>query len=112
VRVVDDPGLLPQAKHIEIVNAPRSGYQAQIHARKVGVASVLLGAGRARKADPIDHAVGIIIHHKVGDFVQEGAPLFTLHYNDDQNLAEVRQMVLDAHVFSDNLVPELPLFYD
>jgi pyrimidine-nucleoside phosphorylase len=112
VRVVDNPDLLPRAKNIEVVTAPRSGYLAQINARFVGEAAVVLGAGRAKKSDPVDHAVGFIIHHKVGDYVNQGAPLFTIHYNDISHLDEVRDAVLAAHVFSDEPVHPLPLFYD
>jgi pyrimidine-nucleoside phosphorylase len=112
VGMVDDPEKLPKAQIIEVVQAPRSGNLAQIHARIVGEASVLLGAGRARKSDPVDHAVGIIIHHKVGDHVEKGEPLFTLHANDQKRLAEVRQQVLEAHQFSDAPVEPLPLFYE
>jgi pyrimidine-nucleoside phosphorylase len=112
VRVVDDPDLLPKAKDIEVVPAPRSGYQAQIHARFIGEAAVALGAGRAKKSDPVDHAVGLVIHHKVGDFVEQGAPLFSIYFNDASHLIEVRETVLAAHVFVDKPVPPLPLFYE
>jgi pyrimidine-nucleoside phosphorylase len=112
VRVVDDPNLLPKAKDIEVVPAPRSGYQAQIHARFIGEAAVALGAGRAKKSDPVDHAVGLVIHHKVGDFVEQGAPLFSIYFNDASHLIEVRETVLAAHVFVDKPVPPLPLFYE
>jgi pyrimidine-nucleoside phosphorylase len=78
----------------------------------VGEASVTLGAGRAKKSDSIDHAVGLIIHKKVGDRVQKGEPLFTIHANDKSKLAEARAVVLAAHSFSQNAVSPLPLFYD
>jgi pyrimidine-nucleoside phosphorylase len=78
----------------------------------VGEASVTLGAGRAKKSDAVDHAVGFIIHKKVGDQVQKGEPLFTIHANDESKLAEARDVVLAAHSFSDTVVPPLPLFYD
>ena len=111
VSYVDDPAKLPKARLIEVVNAPRSGYLAQVHARIVGEAAVTLGAGRAKKGDPIDHAVGILIHHKVGDFVERGQPLFTIHANDPARQAEVRELVLNAHVWSNEPVAPLPIFY-
>jgi pyrimidine-nucleoside phosphorylase len=73
---------------------------------------VALGAGRARKSDPIDHAVGFVIHHKVGDQVKKGDPLFTIHANDQEKLAEARDAVLSAHAFSKEQVEPLPLFYE
>jgi pyrimidine-nucleoside phosphorylase len=112
VSFVDDPGKFPRARFIDEVPAPRSGILSQVHARSVGEASVALGAGRAKKDDPIDHAVGLVIHHKVGERVEQGQPLFTVHANDESRLAEARQAVLDAHVFSNKPVPRLPLFYD
>ena len=112
VSYVDDTSKVPQAEHVEVVNAPQTGYLAQIQARTVGEAAVALGAGRARKSDPIDHAVGLVIHHKVGDRVQKGEPLFTVHANDREKLAEARQAVLSAHVFSEEVVERLPLFYE
>ena len=112
VSYVDELSKFPRAKYIEVVNAPRSGNISQVQARSVGEASVTLGAGRAKKSDPIDYAVGFIIHHKVGDRVQKGDPLFTIHANDEAKLAEVREIVLAAHSFSDVQVASLPLFYN
>ncbi|MDO9130936.1 MAG: thymidine phosphorylase, partial [Anaerolineales bacterium] len=67
VSYVDDPDKLPKARIVEVVKAPRSGYLAQVHARIVGEASLVLGAGRIKKGDPVEHAVGIVVHHKVGE---------------------------------------------
>jgi pyrimidine-nucleoside phosphorylase len=111
VSYVDELSKFPRAKYIEVVNAPRNGNISQVQARSVGEASVTLGAGRTKKSDPIDYAVGFIIHHKVGDHVQKGDPLFTIHANDEAKLAEVREIVLAAHSFSDVQVAPLPLFY-
>jgi len=112
VSYVDDTSKFPRAKYIEVVESPRDGYLVQIHARTVGEASVTLGAGRAKKSDPVDHAVGLIIHKKVGDKVGKSEPLFTIHANDEAKLAEVRDSVLAAHKFSDSPVERLPLFYE
>lgn len=112
VSYVDDTSKFERAKYVEVVNAPRSGFISQVHARSVGEASVALGAGRAKKTDSIDHAVGFIIHKKVGDRVREGEPLFEIHANDKAKLDEARKAVLSAHQFSDDIVPPLPLFYE
>ena len=112
VSYVDDISKYPRAKYVEVVNAPRSGYISQVHARLVGEASVVLGAGRAKKSDSVDHAVGFLIHKKVGDKVAAGEPLFEIHANNEQKLAEAREAVLAAHAFSDEFVPPLPLFYE
>lgn len=112
VSYVDDTSKFERANYVEVVNAPRSGFISQVHARIVGEASVALGAGRAKKTDSIDHAVGFIIHKKVGDQVREGEPLFEIHANDKAKLDEARKAVLSAHQFSDDIVPPLPLFYE
>jgi pyrimidine-nucleoside phosphorylase len=111
VSYVDHPEKLPRASMIEPVVSPRSGWVTRVDARAVGEASVTLGAGRASKADTIDHAVGLVIHHKVGDRIDQGAPLFTVHANDEKKLEEARRRVLEAHVIADQPVPPLPLFY-
>jgi pyrimidine-nucleoside phosphorylase len=112
VSYVDDPSKFPRARYVEEVESPRNGYLAQIQARSVGEAAVTLGAGRAKKSDSIDHAVGIVIHHKVGDKVEKGEPLFTIHANNEAKLVEAREAVLAAHSFSVDEVAPLPLFYN
>ena len=111
VTYIDNPEKLPTAALIETIPAPHSGSISQIHARLVGEAAVELGAGRAQKGDPIDHAVGFILHHKVGDVVKEGDPLFTVHANDQKLLDTAKREVLAAHQFSETPVAPLPLFY-
>jgi pyrimidine-nucleoside phosphorylase len=112
VSYVDDMSKYARAKYVEVVNAPRSGYISQVHARLVGEASVALGAGRAKKSDSVDHAVGFLIYKKVGDKVEAGEPLFEIHANNEAKLAEARASVLAAHAFSDKFVSPLPLFYE
>ncbi len=112
VDYVDHPDRLPKATRIETIQSPRSGWLAEIGARAIGEAAVALGAGRASKSDPIDHAVGFISHHKVGDYVEQGAPLFSTHANDPTREIEARERVLTAHVFSEQQVAPLPLFYN
>jgi len=112
VTFVDRPEKLPRAKLVETVGSPRPGCLAQVHARLIGEASVALGAGRARKGDPVDHAVGLVIHRKVGETVAVGDPLFTIHADEAQKLAEARTGVLGAFEWSEAPVAPLPLFYD
>ena len=109
---VENPDRLPKASRIEVVPAPRSGYLSVVDARIVGETSVVLGAGRAKKGDAVDHAVGIVVHHKVGDRVEKGEPLFTIHANSAEVVAQARQDLLGAHEWSDKPVKPLPLFYD
>jgi pyrimidine-nucleoside phosphorylase len=111
VRYIENPVLLPAARLVETVPAQRSGYLSGINARIVGQTVVLLGGGRSKKGDPVDYAVGVIVHHKVGDHVERGEPLFTLHANDSKRLEEARLSLLEAHTWSVQPVQPLPLFY-
>lgn len=109
---IEDPACLPRADIIKDIGAPRGGHIAKLNARTVGLVSMLLGAGRQRKGDPIDHAVGIVLHAKVGDHVEAGEPLFTLHANDPGQLAQAETRLMEGISWSDEPVSSLPLFYD
>jgi len=99
---LEDPQQLPQAALIEVLPSPRTGYIAAIDAQTVGQASVVLGAGREKKGDSIDHAVGIVLHKKAGDVVQRGEPLLTLYANQEERLAAARKLLLSAFRWSDS----------
>jgi pyrimidine-nucleoside phosphorylase len=96
-RVVDDVSLLPQVAGRHMVTALRDGYVTRIDAEFVGRASGALGAGRDRVADPVDHAVGIMVLARPGDAIRRGDPLFEMQFRDrgrlDQALALAAQAV-------------------
>lgn len=102
--VVNDVKLLPQASIIEPIPAPRSGYVTSIHAQKIGFASTALGAGRMRKEDPIDPAVGIEMGRRVGDRIEKGEPLAILHANKPETIAEAKELILSSIVIGDEKV--------
>jgi pyrimidine-nucleoside phosphorylase len=112
VSFVDVPGKFPRAKFIEVVKADQKGNLSQVNARMIGEAAVALGAGRAKKGDPVDHAVGFIIHRKVGDWVEKDEPLFTVHANDAVKKAEAQEGLRTAFWWSDKPVAALPRFYE
>lgn len=112
VSFVDHPEKMPSAAYVETVKADRTGYLRWIDARIIGETSVEMGAGRAKKEDLIDHGVGMIIHRKVGDKVQPGDPLFTIHANSARSLQNARSQVLSAFEWSDAPCDPLPLFYE
>jgi pyrimidine-nucleoside phosphorylase len=109
---VEEPDRLPHAPVKEVVPSPHSAHLTGVHARVVGETAVLLGAGRAKKGDTIDHGVGVEIYHKVGERVEDGQPLFAVHARSQGDLDRVRQMLLEAHTWSEHPVDPLPLFYD
>lgn len=111
VSYVDHPEKLPVASLIEQVKADRSGWLKAVRAREVGETAVELGAGRAKKGDPIDFAVGIMVHGKVGDRVEAGDVLFTVHANDPGRMANAVERLQAAVEWSDEACEPLPLFY-
>jgi pyrimidine-nucleoside phosphorylase len=112
VAAVDDPSRLPAARLVQPVLALRSGFAAVVNAQVVGVTSMALGAGRARKDDTIDHGVGVEVLVKVGDRVEQGDPIFVVHANRPERLAQAKESLLAAVEWSDQAVDPLPLFYD
>ena len=111
VKYVDDPDSLDKARLIQDIESPHSGYLTEINAREAGETAVLLGCGRERKGELIDYTVGVIVHHKVGDKVDTGDKLFTIHANDEDKLEQAKQKMLAAHRWSDESVRPLPLYY-
>ncbi|MGW4375602.1 thymidine phosphorylase [Streptomyces albidoflavus] len=83
----DPDAPLPTARHTHTVTAPATGVLSRLDAYDVGVAAWRLGAGRARKEDPVQAAAGVELHAKPGDTVSEGAPLLTLHTDTDERFA-------------------------
>lgn len=111
VDYIDHPEKLPKANLIESIPAPRFGYISGIDALTIGKTAVLLGAGRSKKGESIDHSVGIVVHNKVGNWIESGDPLFTIHANDHMVFQEAKGKLLDAFSWSEEPVDPLPLFY-
>jgi pyrimidine-nucleoside phosphorylase len=111
VSFVEQPDQLPQARYQEVISAPKAGYLSQVDAQHVGQTAVILGAGREKKGDPIDHAVGIEVLHKVGDNVEVGEGVFKVHANQKAILAEAQRMLISGLEFSESPVDPLPLHY-
>ena len=98
-QVVDHPEKLPTAKyHIEI-KSDMEGYIAGFDAEKVGIAAMMLGAGRRKKEDVIDFAAGITVSKKMGDHVNLGDVLCVLHSNSSE-VVEVDKVIRTAFMFS------------
>jgi pyrimidine-nucleoside phosphorylase len=108
-RVVDDTGRLPQARQRKPVPAPASGFLSKMETERVGWATMMLGAGRQRVEDAIDPAVGVVFHKKVGERVEAGEPLLTLHYNQAERLAEAEPWLEGACTVTPQPPPPRPL---
>ncbi|URZ00421.1 pyrimidine-nucleoside phosphorylase [Clostridium felsineum] len=92
--VADNPDKLPQAKYKIEVPAKKSGFVSNIVADEIGLAAMLLGAGRATKEDTIDLAVGLVLNKKVGDSIQKGESLVTIYANKE-NVEEVKSKIYE-----------------
>lgn len=112
VSMVDDPSLLPQAQFSAVLTATQAGYVGHLDAQEVGMVAVDLGAGRDKKEDSIDHAVGIKVHKKIGDSVQLGESIFTIYANDREKLEQATLRLPSALQYSATVVAPLPTFYD
>jgi pyrimidine-nucleoside phosphorylase len=108
VGVVDDPHRLAHARQTLDVVSAAGGYIASIQCEQLGVAGVILGGGREKKEDQIDPAVGLEFHKRIGDAVQRGEPLCTLHYNSEARLAEARRLVETAYCIEPEKPKSLP----
>lgn len=95
-QALDKFELLPNATGMREVTSPRGGYVSLIDAEDIGVASNMIGAGRSKKEDTIDPAVGIILEVKVGEKVDAGSVLCRLYYTKEDNVDEAAEMVEDA----------------
>ena len=100
-RVVDDVGRLPHARLRVAVLASRAGFVTEVDALGVALAALRLGAGRAKAADAVDHAVGVSGLMKVGERVEAGATLGVIHANDEGALAEAKGMLAKSVSVSD-----------
>jgi len=109
VTQIDDPARLPHAPWRALLEAPSAGYIAAIDAEQVGRAAVRLGAGRMRKGEAIDPAVGFVLRAKVGDRVEQGQPLVEIHARSKAAAARVRDQLVGAYTWSDEPVASPPL---
>ena len=94
--IVDDPSLLPTAAVQHEVRVSTPGYLQSIAARQLGLAALGLGAGRLKKSDKIDPAVGIILHKRVGDPLSQGDLLAVIHASSPTAAQEAEARILGA----------------
>jgi pyrimidine-nucleoside phosphorylase len=98
VQALEDFSRLPNAHRTETVAAVTRGYVQRIDAEEIGIAGMLLGAGRATVVATIDHGAGIVLHRAVGDQVETGTHLATIYFNDASGKDEARERVAAAFV--------------
>lgn len=110
---IDHPELLPEAELKVDVKATAGGYIESIQAEEIGLAAMMLGAGRETKESVIDLAAGVELRKKIGDPVEAGETLAVLHLNrsHETGLAEAERRILNAYGISSTKVPRRPLVF-
>jgi pyrimidine-nucleoside phosphorylase len=103
-RVLDDYDLLPRASQTHTVSASEAGYVQAIDTEAIGHASMLLGAGRARLDTAIDLGVGLIVEAKIGDKIEKGQSLVTLHFNEEDRVEDAASDIHNAYTIGEHKV--------
>ncbi|MDH7603006.1 MAG: thymidine phosphorylase [Armatimonadota bacterium] len=111
-RVIEDTSLLPLAQIKEEVASLESGFVEAINCAAIGKASAVLGAGRERKEDRIDPAVGVVVRKKLGDPVERGEVLAEIHANDGERASAARKLIADAYCLGPQQRPGPSLIYE
>jgi pyrimidine-nucleoside phosphorylase len=112
IRFIEEPDRLPHAKFKEPVYSSKSGFLSIVNARIIAEATILMGAGRAKKGDPINYGVGVQVHCKVGERIEPGKLLFTIHSDDAGNIEPLKSMLHSSIEVKITPTEPLPLFYD
>jgi thymidine phosphorylase len=100
-----DPALLPRADVLREVPAQVTGFVREVHARAVAAVAMALGAGRERKDEPVDHAVGVVCLAKRGDRVERGEPVAEIHARDEAAADSAKKALLSAYEIGDEPEP-------
>jgi pyrimidine-nucleoside phosphorylase len=111
-RVVENPGLLDLASDEAYFSAPQSGYLATVNCREIGNAAVVLGGGRNKTTDTIDHGVGLEMLAKIGNPVHAGEPIVRILHRKERGLDECLARLAGAFTFSEHPVTPPPLIYE
>jgi pyrimidine-nucleoside phosphorylase len=108
--IVEKPQLLPRARSRVDVLSSASGFITATNCEHLGIALATLGGGREKKEDTIDHAVGLEFHKRIGDRIEKGEPLVTIHYNSGAKLAEAQSLIVGSYEIGEAAPSEsLPL---
>jgi pyrimidine-nucleoside phosphorylase len=107
-RVIDEPNLLPKANSKVDVSGNAGGVLVATDCEQFGIALAMLGGGRETKEDRIDHAVGLEFHKRIGERIEIGEPLATIHYNSDAKLEVARHMVAESFVIDQDSGGQAP----
>jgi len=110
-KYLHDTSLFKQASIVHYVAAPMTGHISYMNAEACGLASCMLGAGRIKAGDAIDHSAGIMLRYKTGDFVKKDHVLATFYTNDIANVKPAEEVFLKGFKFSFDQPITPPLIY-
>jgi thymidine phosphorylase len=96
-RVIEEPERMPTARLHFHVTSSASGFITATDCEQFGIALAMLGGGREKKEDKIDHGVGLEFHKRIGDRVEKGESLATIHYNSDAKLSEAKGLITESY---------------
>ncbi len=111
VSLIENVDSFEKSKFSKDVLSTKKGYISEMCTEQIGIASVVLGAGRANKEDMIDYAAGIVLKKKIGDFVEVGETLAVLHTGVAKKIASAEKMFYDAITLSEQRVANTPLIH-
>ncbi len=109
--VLKDYSKFPQAPYTAEVKADSDGFVTGMDAEKIGITSVILGAGRETKESDIDFAAGLVIHKKYGDAVKKGDSLVTLYTSKEDKLPDAEKLYREAVMIGDAKPKKMPLVF-
>jgi pyrimidine-nucleoside phosphorylase len=105
-RVIDEPERLPIARLNFHVASSAGGFVTGTNCEQFGIALAMLGGGREKKEDEIDHSVGLEFHKRIGDGVEKGEPLATIHFNSDARLGEAKTLIAGSYIIGEKAPQE------
>jgi pyrimidine-nucleoside phosphorylase len=109
---IDNPELLCKVNKKLPVTLTGEGYIHAMNAERIGIAAQMLGAGREKKGDPIDYAVGLVMHKRMGARIEKGEPIATFYVNSEERLSEAIAMFQSAFELSKEPPAHAPMVYD
>lgn len=111
-KLISNPNLFKTCPYNFDVTSDKEGYINSMNSEQIGISSVVLGAGREKKGDPIDYNAGIILNKKTGDFVSKGDTIATLYTSNESKIKDAKKLFMSSITFSDSKPDEEPLIYE
>lgn len=109
---IDNPDRFPPAKYTHTALSQQSGCITAMDTEGIGIAAMMLGAGREKAEDEIDYTAGIILHAKTGDRIEAGTPLATLHTSEEEKIPTATDKLQSCYTINTSPAPQAPLIYE